>query len=38
MGELDERKLRLYQFLYEMKRVELGDIPEPYRSKIKNSA
>ena len=31
---MDERKLRLYKFLLDMKRVTLEDIPEPYRTEI----
>ena len=33
---MDERKLRIYRFLYEMGRLALEDIPEPYRSAIES--
>jgi hypothetical protein len=31
---MDERKLRLYRFLLEMGRIDIVDIPEPYRSEL----
>ena len=31
---MDERKLRLYKFLLNMQRVNLEDIPEPYRTEL----
>jgi len=31
---MNERKLRLYQFLLEMGRITLDDIPEPYKTTL----
>lgn len=31
---MDERYLRLYKFLLEMKRIAIEDVPEPYRAAI----
>ena len=31
---MDERRLRLYQFLYDLERKTIEEIPEPYKSSI----
>ena len=31
---IDERKLRLYQFLLQMGRIIVDDVPEPYKSAV----
>lgn len=35
---MDERKLRGYQFLIEMKRITVNDVPEPYKQAIIEAA
>ena len=34
MSEINQRKLRLYEFLLNMGRIEVNDIPEPYKTEI----
>ncbi len=33
---MNERKLRLYKFLLEMQRIQLIDVPEPYKTAIES--
>lgn len=36
METIDERKLRLYRFLFDMERIAIGEIPEPYKGVIED--
>lgn len=31
---MDERKLRIYRFMLDTNRIELEDIPEPYKTEL----
>ena len=35
---MDDRKLRLYQFLLDMGRITINDVPESYKSELQDEA